>query len=193
MSRYPPVSPSDLSREQEALYKEASSIMDQLFQGKFTYKDEDGAFIGVYGPLMHTPALTHAYNNLVMEISKILSISVAARQTAVLTTAATFNANYSLYSHATIAAKETELTERQISSIKNGKKPEGDDQLEAACEVAFDMAIELTGKRGPLTEETWKRACEVLGKDATLAVIHLIAFHAYASVVMNGADVRAPE
>lgn len=193
MSRYPPVSPSDFSPEQEAVYKETSSLMDQHFRDKFIYKDGRKALVGPFGPLMHTPAVAHAYNKLILEITKTLNVTLAVRETAIIATGSTFKAGYELYAHTTIAAKDTKLTERQILLIKDGQKPEEEDQLDAACDVAFDMAIELSGKPGSLSEGTWKRACDVFGKDSTLAMINLIAFYAYACILMNGADVPVPE
>lgn len=100
---------------------------------------------------------------------------------------------YELHAHTVIAARTTELTERQISMVKKGRKPEGADQLDAACDVAFDMAVELNTKPGPLSEVTWKRACDVIGREATLALIHFIALHAYTCILLNGADVPVPE
>lgn len=192
MSRYPPINPSDLSPEQQTVYDETSSAIDR-HPVKLTFKDGNGALIGPYAPLLHTPAVMQAHKSLAVEIGKILSVSPATRETAILATSSVFQTVFELHAHTVIAAETTGLTERQISMIKEGRKPEEEDQLDDACDVAFDMAVELSRKPGPLSEVTWKKACDIIGKQATLALIHFIALYAYTCILLNGADVLVPE
>jgi len=111
-----------------------------LFGDKFIYKNSDGAFIGPFGPLLYTPSLVDPFFRMAAELGQIPGLPAAASETTIMATGSTFKAGYELYAHGKVAAS-TSLTERQISSIKEGKKPDG---LDEACQVAFDVALELS-------------------------------------------------
>lgn len=193
MYRYPPIKPSDLDSEQKSLHEACLKNIGNHFQVKFTTKDENDALVGPFPVLLRTPALGHAFLQMGYEGNKLLGVSSAVRETAIVATGSTFKAAYELYAHCIIASQGTDLTEKQVSLIREGIKPDGEDKLDAACDVAFDMAIELTAKPGPLSKETWNRARETVGEESTLGLIHLIAFYSYTCVVLNGGGVPAPE
>ena len=189
MSRYPPIPPSQLNPDQHAAYDESTRIAQDMFGDKFIYKNDDGAFIGPFGPLLYTPSLVDPFFKMAAELGQIPGLPAAARETAILATGSTFKAGYELYAHGKVAAS-TSLTERQISSIKEGKKPDG---LDEACQVAFDVAVELSQKQGPLSDETFQQASKALGQHGTAALIHYVAFYAYTSVFLNGVAAPVPE
>lgn len=191
-TRYPPIKPSDLSPEQRPLHDEISKMVDAHFKVKFETKDENDALLGPFAVLLRTPELARAWFGLGREGNELLTVSPAVRETAILAVGSVFKAEYELYSHTIVATQATDLTERQVSLIRDGKRPEGEDKLDAACEVAFDMGIALSGKPGPLSPEIWERACETVGQESTLALIHLIAHYANTCILLNAADVRAP-
>lgn len=192
-TRFPPIKPSDLNEEQRPLHDEISKMVEAHFKNRFEIKDEDDALLGPFALLIRTPALARAWFGLGREGNELLTVSPAVRETAILAVGSVFKAAYELYSHTIIATQATDLTERQVSEIREGKKPDGEDKLDAACEVAFDMGVALAGTPGPLSQEIWNRACDTVGRDSTLALIHLIAHYANTCILLNAADVRAPQ
>ena len=189
MSRYPPILPSKLTSEQHAAYVEQTSIAQKTFGDKFIYKNQDGAFIGPFGPLLYTPNLVDPFMKMVVELGKCPGLPAAARETAILATGSTFSAGYELYAHGKVA-EGTNLTKDQITAIKGGKQPT---DLEEDCKVAFDVAIELSKKQGPLSDETFERAQKAFGKEGTAALLHYVALYAYTCVFLNGVAASVPE
>lgn len=192
MSRYPPLAPSQLSEAQHKAYDEQSEIAQSTFGDKFIYKNQDGAFVGPFGPLLYTPTLVDPFLKLVVELGKVPGLPAEARETAILATGSTFKAGYELYAHGKVA-ESTKLSEKQIALIKDGKKPEGSEKLDEACEIAFDVAIELSRKQGPLSDALFKRAYDTLGQQGAAALIHYVALYAYTCVFLNGVAAPVPE
>ena len=192
MSRYPPIPPSSLTTEQQRAHDEASEICSSVFGNKFLYKNEQGAFIGPFAPLLYTPSLVDPFFKLVVELGKLPGLPGPAREIAILATGSRFKSNYELYAHERVAAS-TGLTAAQIESVKSGKKPLGGDALDEQGDVAFDVAIELSRKPGPMTDDNWKRAERAFGKGGTAALIQYVGVYAYTCVLLNGVDVPVPE
>ncbi|CAF9910401.1 hypothetical protein IMSHALPRED_009189 [Imshaugia aleurites] len=191
MSRYPPIPPSSLTTEQYKAYDEASDICSSVFGDKFLYKNEDGAFIGPFAPLLFTPTLVDPFFKLVVELGKLPGLPGPAREISILATGSRFKAKYELYAHERVAAS-TSLTAAQIDSVKSGKKPFGDDALDEQGNVAFDVAMELSHKQGPMTDANWKRAEHAFGKEGAAALIHYVGVYAYTCVLLNGVDAPVP-
>ena len=72
----------------------------------------------------------------------------------------------------------------------SGERPEGLDEKQS---VAFDVVKYLTGTPGPLPDDIYKRAVDLLGKDATTALIHYTGCYCYLAAALNGADIPVPE
>lgn len=77
--------------------------------------------------------------------------------------------------------------------MKSGKKPFGDNALDEQGNVAFDVAIELSHKQGPMTEANWKRAEHAFGKEGTAALIQYVGVYAYTCISLNGVDAPVPQ
>lgn len=124
-------------------------------------------------------------------IADIPNLPSDARETAILATGAHYGSVYEIYAHERVAAKTTDLTQKQIDDIKAGKKPEG---LSEAADVAYDMAKKLVHGRGGLEEGVWKKAVEKLGgKEGAQAVAQYVGLYAYTCVLLNACDVPVPE
>ena len=118
-----------------------------------------------------------------------LPVPPDARETAIITVGVQNQAGYIVYAHIAIAADAGYLSERQLQSIKDGKKPDG---LSEKCSVAYDIAKRLSSTPGPMPDELWQMALAVLGKDETVGLLHYIGFYSYISMFMNGTDVPVP-
>lgn len=127
---------------------------------------------------------------LATELAKIPGLPQNARETAILATGSHYKAAYEIYAHERVAVKSTDLTQEQVDKIKTGTKPSN---LDEKCSVAFDVAIELVTKPGPLSKQSWDKAEKTLGKQGTLALIHYTGYYAYTCVLLNGCDVPVPD
>lgn len=191
MSRLPPQTREELSSGQQDAYDELSDISEQAFGpsgSKFSYKDDDGRFIGPYPFFLAAPepglsAMRHA-----LMLGK-LPLPPDAKETAILTCGAHFKAPYELYAHENVA-KSTTLNDNQIESIKRGERP---DELNEQCGIAFDICQYLCKKLGPLPQDLWDLSVRSLGRDGTVALIHYIGFYAYLCIALNATDVPVPK
>lgn len=191
MSRYPPIPPSSLSSEQHKAFDEASDICSNMFGDKFLYKDDNGAFIGPFAPLLYTPAIVDPFFKLVVELGKLPGFPAPAREVAILATGSVFKSKYELYAHERVAAS-TNLSKAQIVAVKSGQKPSGSDALDEQCEVAFEVARELAGKHGPMADATWKKAEGAFGKEGAAALIQYVAIYGYTCILLNAVDAPVP-
>lgn len=190
MSRLPPQTRDELSNQQQDAYDELSSISELAFGpsgSKFSYKDDDGRFIGPFPFFLAAPepglsAMRHA-----LMLGK-LPLPPDAKETAILTCGAHFKAAYELYAHENVA-KTTTLSEKQIESIKRDEKPDG---LNEQCSTAFDVGQYLCKKPGSLPQGLWYRSVRVLGRDGTVALIHYVGFYAYLCIALNAIGVPVP-
>jgi hypothetical protein len=59
--------------------------------------------------------------------------------------------------------------------------------------VAFGVAVELAGVKGPLGREMWEELVECLGREGALALVQVCGLYGYTCLLLNGCDVRVPE
>jgi hypothetical protein len=147
---------------------------------------------GQVGPMpfyMYFPKIGSANVDLVMSMASA-PLSPDARETAIITVTAKFQAGYALHSHMEIAADPGYLSREQLGLIRKGTKPSG---LNDGCSIAYDVAHRLASTPGPMPQELWDRAISVFGKDSTVALIHYVGYYSYVSMFMNACDVRVPE
>jgi 4-carboxymuconolactone decarboxylase len=195
MARYPPIPPSSFSPEQQKAHEELSDFCTKALgeNGKvFIWKDENDSVIAL-GPSLYTASIIHPLLMFLAALGKLPGLPAEAREVAILATGSIYQAAYELYSHVRRATATTNLTAPQIEAVKNGTKPSREDALDEQCEVAFDVAIELANKRGPMSEVTWKRAEQAFTREGAAALIQYCALYAYTCVVLNAADVPVPE
>ena len=196
MSYFPQIPPSSFSAEQQQAHDELSDFCSKAFgeNGKrFIYKDDTGNLIGPFGPALYTPSIVHPLLMFLVSVGKLPGLPAGAREVAILATGSAYQSPYELYKHARTAAATTKLTAAQIEAAKNGTKPSGGDAFDEQGEVAFDVAIELSVKKGPMSEANWKRAVQAFGMEGTAALIQVCAQYAYTCVSLNAAGVTVPE
>jgi 4-carboxymuconolactone decarboxylase len=190
MSRLPPATRDQLDAEHQAAYDELTSFADKQFGNRFSYKREDGAFVGPFPLFVAAPQAGVEFLKFVGKLATLPGLSLEARETAILAVGARFEAGYELYAHSNVAKRTTKLKEAQIDEICNGEKP---DDLSEECDVAYDVAEYLASTPGALPIELWDRAMLALGKEGTVALIHYVGFYAYTCIILNAMDAPVPE
>jgi hypothetical protein len=190
MSRIPPKPREELAPEQHEIHDLFDSVAYKSFgpNGEQFIYEENGAFIGPFPFFMAAPEVGKGLLSLVVGMQK-LGLPPDARETAILAVGARFQAGYETYSHIPQAVVPGYLTQQQAEAIVSGEKPNG---LNENCSVAYDVANRLSGTPGPLPQDLWDRTVELLGKDATVGLLHYIGFYCYVCVALNAVDAKVP-
>jgi hypothetical protein len=119
-------------------------------------------------------------------LGEVKSLPPLAREVAILVTAGHEQAAYAIYAH----KAASKLGENDLQQILGGSCPP---HLDAACQVSFRVAKELSESPGPLKLEVWEGAVKVLGLEAAKAVVHYVGFYKYISTILNGFDAKLPD
>ena len=192
MARLPPKPRKELSPEQQATHDMFTDVAHKSFGPtgeNFKYEQPDGALMGPFPFFIAHPQVGNQLMDLLRAMAK-LPLPPEARETAILTAAAQFGCGYVGYSHVSQAINTEKLSVEQAKTLKEGKKPDG---LNEQCSVAFAVAKHLSSKPGPLPQDLWQKAVDVLGKDAVLALLHYIGFYSYVIIALNGVDAPVPK
>ncbi|KAL8846841.1 MAG: hypothetical protein Q9221_008099 [Calogaya cf. arnoldii] len=155
----------------------------------FKYKDENDSMIGPYSVLVYTPGLIEPWFGLASKVVKQAMLEPRAKELAILAVTAVYEAPYVLYAHRLMGAS-VGLSEEEISNASKGKLSEGLTESES---VTFTIAHELAEGRGPLSENSWKQALAVLGRERTAMIAHLVSGYVYTCILLNVGAVGAPE
>jgi 4-carboxymuconolactone decarboxylase len=139
---------------------------------------------------LHHPKPGRLFVDLIDSLTALQGLPQSARETAILALGSLYDAKYMVYAHERIAANHTSLTAEQIREIKAGEKPLDLGEPES---VAYEVAVELVSRMGPLSEGAWERAVKILGREGAVALVHFVGFYAYTAVLLNGFDVPLPE
>jgi len=185
--RIPLIPPSLLSAEQKPLYDDMKAGIDGHFKG-FKAIGDDGALMGPWNPMIHTPAIGGPVWDLIKSISFNAKLPKPVREVAILVTGASFDAAYELYAHVRVADL-VGLSDEKIATIAAGQRP---NDLTKEEGVAYDVAAALNGG-GTLPEPTYNEAVSTFGQEQTNELIYLISVYSCVSVILNGFDVVVPE
>ena len=168
----------------------------------------------LYGPnqtFTHAPTLAIPTINVMTQgLSRCKDITPDQREVAILIVAWSFGCNFVRYAHERIGVAEPcSLTRGQVRCLSKGEKPggievedgEGEEveQLNAECDLAFDVAMELChrggagAKKGPMSRELWERGVGLVGKTGLSSLVHYIGFYCWMCVAMNAFDCPRPD
>ncbi|OAG44409.1 hypothetical protein AYO21_01405 [Fonsecaea monophora] len=184
--RTPPISPSQLSGEQDALYEDIRSVISSHLPG-FQTETEQGALIGPWSVWLQEPDLGAVVWNLVKMITTNAKLPESARQVAILKVGSHFKAAYELYAHSGVSSC-LGIEKDQVESLASGNRPA---DLGAPEAVAYDVAASLLAG-GVLPDDIYSMSVKILGQQGTFELVHLIGVYCLVSMTLNGYDVRAP-
>ena len=193
--RLPPVKRDDLPASEHEGFDSMMNLTTKLFgdpeSSPFTYqRASDGALVGPYPAFFAAPEVGEHAVGLFGKLGRIPGFPADAKETAILTVGARYEAAYELYAHKNVAIKKAGMSKDVVEAIAKGEKPKG---LNEGCDVAFDAASYLVSKPGPLPKELWDRSLKAFGKEGTVALVHYVGAYAYTCVVLNAMDAPVPE
>lgn len=113
-----------------------------------------------------------------------------ARETAILTIGARYQAAFELYAHKNVAVNSNLLSQEQADLIATGKKPT---DLNENCSTTYDVVYHLGNNPGPLPKSLFDQSVKAFGKEGTLLLTHYTGIYAYTSILLNVADASAPK
>lgn len=193
--RLPPVKREDLPLSEQGSFDSLADLAGNLFgppeQSPFVYRRaSDDAFVGPFPLFLAAPEAGEHSMALFGKIGAIPGLPPDAREVAILTVGAHYQAAYELYAHVNVAKKKVEMAEEIVDAIARGEKP---DVMNEECDVAYEAAKYLVGTPGPLPKELWERSMKVFGKQGTVALVHYVGAYAYTCIMLNAMDCPVPE
>ena len=186
--RLPLLRPDDLTAEQKAVYDLVGRTMvPWAEQAGFQSRTADGALIGPFNPILHSPAMTTAFLRLQEVEAQTTSLAERVRQVVILSVGAVWQSPYELYAH-TAAALMAGLPEAAIRELVAGGLPEG---LNEAEKVAALFARRLTGGHR-VDDGLYGRAEAAFGPKGLVDMIYLAGCYHIVCGLLNTFQVPAP-
>ncbi|RKU41200.1 hypothetical protein DL546_002987 [Coniochaeta pulveracea] len=147
-----------------------------------------GNLLGHFNTLIYRPVLVKP---LFEVISKAYALPVPAntREVALFALSAFSHSPYQAYVHSFTAKHNgSTFTDEQLAALERGERPS---DLKPEESIAWDVVKELyAGEK--LTDATFNKAVELLGKDETLNLIFYVSLSAFTALLGKGADVGLP-
>lgn len=103
------------------------------------------------------------------------------RQMGILAVAAVQNSPYVEYCHELVCPK-LGISQEQFEIAISGEIPNEISREEA---IAFEIALKLAKDREPLDEESFQKACNVLGRKGVAGLAHVVAGYQYVCLLVN--------
>jgi len=136
--------------------------------------------------MLYAPALGETAQRLGSQLRFESSLPGTLRETAILTVAQFWRANYEWYAHAAIGRKEG-LREEDLEAIKAGHPPQGDEGM--ACVHCF--VSQLLQKRR-VSDDAYALAVRLLGEGGTVELVMLTGYYGLVSATLNVFEVQLP-
>lgn len=193
--RLPPVTREDLAPQDQPSFDSLANLAGSLFgppkESPFVYRRQsDNAFVGPFPLFLAAPEAGEHAMATFGRLAAIPGFPADAKEVAILTVGAHFQASYELYAHVNVAVKKVGMDEGVVKAIAAGKKPEG---MNAGCDAAYDTAKYLVATPGPLPKDLWQKCLDAFGKEGTVALVHYVGAYAYTCVMLNAMDCPVPE
>ena len=188
-SRFPPIPESEFTPAQETAYSEAIRVVREAFGSSFSLTDSTGALLGPFAVLMYTPNTLTPYLQHTASVLLKSQLSARERELATLSVVSITKAEYIRYAHMKIGIA-VGLSQEQVEGAVAGKEDLG---LEEREKAVYDIALEMGRNYGRLSDESWERGRETLGREGMAALSQVVASYLHSSVLVNLAEVQVPK
>jgi 4-carboxymuconolactone decarboxylase len=175
MTRLPPLDPDAFTPRQKEVYDAIAS----------------GPRGGVRGPLavwLNRPELADRAQALGRYCRYDTSLSPRLSELAILATARVWMSEYEWAAHKPIALKAG-IAPDIVEAIRTGGEPVFE-QADQAIVYAFSVMLHTQRK---ITDEVYKRAVDILGKDAVVDLTGLLGYYTLISMTINVFEVPPPD
>lgn len=186
--RLQPLSPSDLTGRQRALYDDMKAGVGAKYQDFVTMR-EDGAFLGPWNAWLHQPEVGEALWGVTKAMTAFKHLDDAVRQVAIIAVGAHFGAAYEVYAHAAVAKSRHGMSDGRLSTLAAGGRPTDLTEDEMA---ALDVVYALL-KGGTLPDLIYRRSMSLFGDPGTKELIWLVGHYCAVSVTLNGFAIGIPD
>jgi hypothetical protein len=147
-----------------------------------------GNLLGHFNTLTYRPALVKPLFE-VISTAYTLPLPPNVREVAMFALSTFSHSPYQAYVHSSTAKHHgSPLTDEQLAALERGERPS---DLKPEEAVAWDVAKELYGAE-KLSDETFGKAVELIGKDETLNLILYVSLSVFTALLGKGADVGLP-
>ena len=194
-NRLPPVHRDNVGATEQKIYDNFSNMADEMFGKKddcpfIIKRPSDSAMVGPFPFFYEQHEAGEYILGIFNKIAMIPGFPADAKEVAILVTGAKYQAVYETYAHTNVATKKVGMSQDVVDTIVKGEKPEG---LNEQCDIAYDTAHYLVSTPGPLPQELWDKCISVLGREATIALVHYVGAYAYTCIILNAMDAPVPK
>ncbi len=186
-ARLPPLRPTDLDPDQQALY--AALVGGPRAQGPqlFPLVDEEGCLTGPFNAFLLQPAVGSPLQGLGAALRFGTSLTDRAREIAILLVAAHGESAFELYAHEAIG-RHVGLTERELEGLRAGEVDalaDGDER--AVADVVRSLLVS-----GDLDDAAFTAAEQRLGRAVLFELTTLVGYYATLALQLRVFRVGVP-
>ena len=153
----------------------------------FRSRTDDGALIGPFNALLHTPAIGTGFLAFHEAEERATPLTARLREVVILSVGAAWRCAYELYAHEAVAAK-VGLAPDVVAALAHGVE---DPSLSAEERVVQRFTLELASDRH-VSGKTYADCETILGRDPLIAVVLLAAAYFATCAILNAFAVPAP-
>ena len=160
---------------------------DQKAAAQEVLKQSSAGLGGPYGMLLTNPELLRRYLSMTEYLRQKTSLPHRLNEMAILLEARLWDAQYEWWAHEPLA-RRAGLSDGVIEALRNGKRPDAMQPDEAAV---YDVVTELLVRRN-VSDATFARASDVLGKEQVVDLVAVAGFYVMVSAVVIAGRVAVP-
>ena len=172
MTRLEPIPPTNLDREQKALYASITEGPRARGPKHFDLTREDGTLLGPFNALLLAPRLGSALQELGAAVRYETALSARTREIAILTVAARWDCAFERSAHESVG-RAVGLSTDELSEIRAGRVPPLDDMHELACAHLASAMV-----NGDVDDEAWATWARVVGAATVFELTTLVGYYA---------------
>ena len=187
MTRLPGLIPGELDDDQRSVYNSIAGG-DRAKDGSFPLTDTVGALVGPFNPLLYSPKVGDAIQEVGVAIRFHCELPAPVRELAILIVATHYDCAFERWAHEPIA-KQVGLGDEQIEALRLGIQPRLDStELDASYELC-----KSTLQQGTVDDAIYNAAVDRLGQQGVVELVALLGYYGLLAQLMNVFEVGIPE
>lgn len=137
----------------------------------------------------YTEDISDAWFALASKVMRQQRLTFKEKELCILAVLSEYDVPYVHYAHSEIALFAG-FTKEQVQQAIHGKLPDG---LAGRESAVYGLAFKLAKLHGPLNDESFEQASEILGKDGVAGVAHIVSSYIYVAMLSNISGTGAPK